>query len=132
MQPSQALINKSPWVAVYPAFFLNPINVYQTRGVCQTSCPLRSTSSPWKPAAVAWNSHGSVRPNSAALPGFYSPVCTGGRDNSHPEQSEDAAMLGSIMVLYRDSHVEKRGPCDGPDNKLEALQLVHMNACKHA
>lgn len=31
MQAGQALINKPPWVAVYPAFFADLVNVHQTR-----------------------------------------------------------------------------------------------------
>lgn len=40
-------------------------------------------------------------------------------------------MPGSIMVhKHGNSHVEKQGPGEGPDNKPEAFLLVPMNACK--
>lgn len=57
----QALINKTPWVAVYPAFFVNLINVYQTRGVSRTSC------APWSPTTTLPH-HKNLQLSLLALP----------------------------------------------------------------
>lgn len=134
MQPSQALINKTPWVAVYPAFFVNAINVYQTRAESQSSCPLwRSTTTAWECAAVTHYgiSLGNIWPNAAQT---FTVLCGPVGRITVIHSTEDAAIPGSIMVLteHGDSHVEKHGPCDGPNNKPEAFLLAHMNACKHA
>lgn len=122
MQPSQALINKSPWVAVYPAFFVNPINVYQTRGVSHSSCPLwSSTMGTSSCAAVNGLSLGDV------WPGFHSPVWTSGRDKSHPQHPR---MLLRLLRVHGNSHAEKHGPCDGLNNQRQPEAF--LMASKHA
>lgn len=48
MQAGQALINKTPWVAVYPAFFADLVNVYQTRVASEFSVRKKKKSLGWR------------------------------------------------------------------------------------
>lgn len=97
MRLSQALINKTPWVAVYPAFFAYPINVYQSGGGSLSSCSPLSLA----PQHVIT---GRTRSCDAATQGGSS-LGGGPEATRSPEWRvgkiivRDAAMLVSIMVL---------------------------------
>lgn len=95
-------LTKTPRVAVYPEFFVKPINVYPTRGESQSSCVLwsstankKNTCSTWECAAVTLNTglgpwqDTSVRPNDPRAPTeLRGPV--GGTTVIH--RNEDAAI----------------------------------------
>lgn len=133
MQPSQALINKSLWVAVYPAFFINAINVYQTVGVPQSSCLLwSSTSTPL--------CHGNLQQwhrvdewaqpqqhKAEHCPRFRSLTWTSGREKSHPQHwgcSYCGTNRTHVHMLRNVEHVTAWQP--------EAFLFKHTLLCRHA
>lgn len=127
MQPSQAFINKTPWVAVYPAFFVNPMNVYQTWGVSQSGFPLWSstTTPPHHGNLQLW--HGST-----------SGLILGSKAKHYP--AFNTGPVGGITVIH-----SRRGCCypyrtwrftcdSRPGNKPQAFlhaQHGHNLNCAH-
>lgn len=118
LHPSQTLINRTPWVAVYPAFFVNPFNVYQSLGGSRLGRRLWSGTT----TLQRWLSLGSTKPVQSRKPYVDQWV-----ENSHPHLwGVDAAM----SVRGR-SHAGRQCPCDGPDthDRRAGAIVIGRNKC---
>ena len=112
-----------------------PINVYRTWGVSPSSCCLRSSTCSAPECSRDVNGLGLGSTWSQMLPGL--PRCC--VDQWEETQSSTApGMLRCLLWSFTqrgDSHVEKRGPCDGPDSEPGGALTVHTSAldasCTH-